>query len=78
MKSLKFDIWFSSHASQFDLHSKQHTGDVYNRAAFINQNGYKEPLSEIYRKRKKQKSKNTNRPFVYILFTAQYCLLLSL
>lgn len=40
MKKLSFDIWLSSHASQFGLHSKHKRGDAYNPAAFIDKTGY--------------------------------------
>jgi len=40
MKKLKFDIWLSSHASQFGLHKKHRPGDSYNPGAFSDQQGY--------------------------------------
>ncbi|QJD96618.1 subclass B3 metallo-beta-lactamase [Mucilaginibacter robiniae] len=40
MKNLSFDVWLSSHASQFGLHTKHHPGDPYNPSAFIDQKGY--------------------------------------
>lgn len=40
MEKLSFDVWLSSHASQFALHSKHKPGDRYNPAAFIDRNGY--------------------------------------
>jgi metallo-beta-lactamase class B len=40
MKDLKFDIWISSHASQFGLHQKRKPGDSYHPEAFIDQQGY--------------------------------------
>ncbi|MEI7736123.1 MAG: subclass B3 metallo-beta-lactamase [Ferruginibacter sp.] len=47
LKSLKFDLWLSSHASQFDLHIKHYPGDAYNPAAFIDQKGYEETISDL-------------------------------
>lgn len=47
MKSLSFDIWVSSHASQFDLHSKHKPGDAYNPAAFADRAGYDEQLADL-------------------------------
>ena len=40
MKKLSFDIWLSSHASQFGLHEKHKPGDPYNPAAFFDRSGY--------------------------------------
>ncbi|WP_316828536.1 PEDO-1 family subclass B3 metallo-beta-lactamase [Pedobacter miscanthi] len=40
LKKLSFDIWLSSHASQFDLHKKHKPADKYNPAAFIDRKGY--------------------------------------
>ncbi|RZM21795.1 MAG: subclass B3 metallo-beta-lactamase [Pedobacter sp.] len=47
MRSLKFDIWVASHASQFDLHKKHKTGDPYNPAAFADRKSYDYALSQI-------------------------------
>ncbi|MBS1509958.1 MAG: subclass B3 metallo-beta-lactamase [Bacteroidetes bacterium] len=47
LKALHFDIWVASHASQFDLHSKYHPGDVYNPMAFADQKGYDEELESL-------------------------------
>jgi metallo-beta-lactamase class B len=47
LKSLQFDIWFASHASQFALHSKHKPGDPYNPSAFIDQKGYDEALNNL-------------------------------
>lgn len=47
MKSLSFDIWLSSHASQFNLHTKHQPGDPYNPAAFTDQKGYDTTLSDL-------------------------------
>lgn len=37
LKKLKFDLWLSSHASQFNLHTKRKPGDPYNPSVFIDQ-----------------------------------------
>lgn len=47
MKKLTFDIWLSSHASQFNLHTKHQPGDAYNPAAFIDRKGYDATLSDL-------------------------------
>ncbi|MEI9958345.1 MAG: subclass B3 metallo-beta-lactamase [Ferruginibacter sp.] len=47
MKNIKFDIWLSSHASQFKMHSKYQPGNAYNPAAFIDQPGYNAALEDL-------------------------------
>ncbi|WP_276485528.1 subclass B3 metallo-beta-lactamase [Paraflavitalea pollutisoli] len=47
MKSLTFDLWLSSHASQFDLHRKHQPGNKYNPAAFIDRKGYDTALKGL-------------------------------
>lgn len=47
MKTLSFDIWLSSHASQFGLHAKHKPGDKYNPAAFIDQKGYDKAITDL-------------------------------
>ncbi len=47
MKKLSFDIWLSSHASQFGLHTKHQPGDGYNPAAFMDRNGYDEAINDL-------------------------------
>lgn len=47
MKKLSFDLWFASHASQFELHKKHQPGDKYNPEAFRDQAGYDESLKEL-------------------------------
>ncbi len=47
MKKLSFDIWLSSHASQFGLHTKHRPGDDYNPAAFMDKNGYDAAISDL-------------------------------
>jgi metallo-beta-lactamase class B len=54
MKKVSFDIWLSSHASQFGLHAKYKPGDSYNPAYFIDRKGYDESVNELeagYRKK---------------------------
>lgn len=50
MKNLSFDIWLSSHASQFDLHLKHKRGDGYNPAAFMDRKGYDAAISDLQKK----------------------------
>jgi metallo-beta-lactamase class B len=40
LKGLKFDLWLSSHANQFNLHSKRKPGDKYNPEVFADREGY--------------------------------------
>jgi metallo-beta-lactamase class B len=47
IKSLSFDIWLASHASQFNLHTKHKPGDAYDPAAFIDQAGYDSALNDL-------------------------------
>jgi len=47
MKKLSFDIWLSSHASQFKLHDKHQLGGVYNPAAFIDKKGYDAAINNL-------------------------------
>lgn len=47
MKKLTFDIWLSSHASQFNLQTKHKPGDAYNPAAFIDRKGYDDELNDL-------------------------------
>jgi metallo-beta-lactamase class B len=58
MKKQSFDLWLSSHASQFGLHSKHKPGDAYNPEAFADRSGYDKSLSELeaqYLKKLKEK-----------------------
>jgi metallo-beta-lactamase class B len=57
MKNLSFDIWLSSHCSQFGMHTKHKPGDAYNPTAFIDRRGYDKTLSNLeaeFLKKKKQ------------------------
>ena len=47
MKKLTFDIWLSSHASQFGLHSKHAPEDGYYPASFIDRKGYDAELNVL-------------------------------
>jgi metallo-beta-lactamase class B len=47
MKTISFDIWLASHASQFGMHKKHKPGDRYNPAAFKDQAGYDAALKEL-------------------------------
>lgn len=49
MKKLTFDIWVSSHASEFGLHDKHQPDDAYNPAAFIDREGYDAELNKLQR-----------------------------
>lgn len=46
MKGLQFDLWLSSHASQFDLHKKRKPGDAYKPEIFSDHATYDESLAE--------------------------------
>ena len=47
MKKLSFDLWLSSHASQFGLHDKHKPGDAYNPDAFSDRKGYDQSLKDL-------------------------------
>lgn len=47
MKNLSFDIWLTTHASQFNLEGKHKPGDKYNPAAFIDKKGYDAQLNDL-------------------------------
>lgn len=47
MKKLSFDLWLSSHASQFNLHDKHRPGDAYNPAVFIDRKGYDAAMKRL-------------------------------
>ncbi|HOX84060.1 MAG TPA: subclass B3 metallo-beta-lactamase, partial [Chryseolinea sp.] len=58
LKKLKFDLWLSSHASQFGLHAKHKPGDAYNPQAFSDRDGYDQSirdLEDLYVKKLEQK-----------------------
>jgi len=58
MKNISFDIWLSSHASQFGLQRKRKPGDSYHPETFIDQPGYDaaiDDLQKAYLKRLDQK-----------------------
>jgi metallo-beta-lactamase class B len=57
MKSISFDLWLSSHASQFNMHNKHKPNDTYNPAVFIDRAGYDTSLNDLqkdYEKKMKQ------------------------
>lgn len=47
LKNAKFDIWLSSHANQFGMHSKHKPGDPYNPDAFIDRAGYDKAVNNL-------------------------------
>ncbi|RNL56673.1 subclass B3 metallo-beta-lactamase [Pedobacter jejuensis] len=47
MKTLTFDIWLASHASQFKLHEKHKPSDGYHPEVFMDRNGYIRSLNEL-------------------------------
>lgn len=48
MKKLQFDIWLSSHASQFDLHEKHKPADAYQPEAFFDRAGYDAAIDRLW------------------------------
>lgn len=60
MKSLKFDLWVASHASQFDLHRLRQPSDLYSPILFSDKKAYAEKLTGLenaYQEKLKQESK---------------------
>jgi metallo-beta-lactamase class B len=50
---MQFDIFLSSHASQFRMHEKHKPGDAYNPERFVDPRGFRaavEDLEATYRK----------------------------
>ncbi len=47
MKTISFDIWLASHASQFKLHDKHKPGDAYRPTAFIDREGYDAEINDL-------------------------------
>ena len=47
LRKLSFDIWLSSHASQFGMHTKHTPGDAYNPKAFIDKSGYDKAIADL-------------------------------
>jgi len=50
LKQQHFDIWLSSHASQFNLHYKHPSGAGYHPEAFIDRNGYDMKVDSLEQK----------------------------
>ena len=47
MKHLQFDLWLSSHASQFGLQEKHKPDDGYHPEAFMDRKGYDSSINEL-------------------------------
>ncbi|BAV06405.1 metallo-beta-lactamase class B [Filimonas lacunae] len=47
MKKLRFDIWLSSHASQFNLHKKRKQGQGYHPDVFMEKADYYKTLNDL-------------------------------
>lgn len=47
MQKETFDIWLSSHASQFGLHKKHKPGDPYRPEAFFDKKGYDQAVIDL-------------------------------
>jgi metallo-beta-lactamase class B len=47
LKSLRFDLWVASHASQFGLHQKHGTGSNYKPSAFNDRAGYNKAIADL-------------------------------
>jgi len=47
LKKLQFDLWVSSHASQFGLHDKRKPGDPYRPEIFADRPGYEASVNSL-------------------------------
>ncbi|HZY78179.1 MAG TPA: subclass B3 metallo-beta-lactamase, partial [Cyclobacteriaceae bacterium] len=47
LKKLQFDLWVSSHAAQFNLHSKRKEGDPYDPTKFKDRQGYDKAVADL-------------------------------
>lgn len=47
LRKIKFDLWLTPHASQFDLQKKHNPGDAYNPEAFRDQQGFDDELGDL-------------------------------
>lgn len=47
MKSIDFNLWVASHASQFDLHKKRKEGNSYNPKLFMDKENYFKKLQNL-------------------------------
>ncbi|SEM56765.1 metallo-beta-lactamase class B [bacterium A37T11] len=47
MKKLTFDIWLSSHCSQFHLHSKHKPNDPYDPTIFMDKKSYDASITNL-------------------------------
>jgi metallo-beta-lactamase class B len=54
LKKQSFDLWLSSHASQFGLHTKHKPGDAYRPEAFIDRAGYDKSVNDLEAQYKKK------------------------
>ncbi len=57
LKKLQFDIWLSSHASQFGLHSKHKPGDAHNPHAFNDRAGFDAAVNKLEKEYLKRSTK---------------------
>jgi metallo-beta-lactamase class B len=48
LQKVQFDIWFASHANQFNLHDKRKPGQAYRPEAFIDRKGYDVAVQELF------------------------------
>jgi len=46
-KEMKIDVFFASHASQFDLHKKYKPGDAYNPDRFVDPAGFEQGVARL-------------------------------
>ena len=47
LKSIRFDLWVASHASQFNLHQKRSPGDGYQPSRFNDRAGFNKAVADL-------------------------------
>ena len=61
MKTISFDLWLASHASQFKLHDKHKPGDAYNPMAFADRDGYDAALDKLQQNYEEKQRKDKGK-----------------
>jgi metallo-beta-lactamase class B len=61
-KEMKIDVWFASHASQFELHKKYQPGDPYNPDRFVDPQGFQAAVARLERAYRDQLAKEPAKP----------------
>jgi metallo-beta-lactamase class B len=60
-KEMKIDVWFASHAAQFDMHKKYHPGDTYSPDRFVDPQGFRAAVVRLGKAYRDQLAKEQNK-----------------